>query len=400
MSNELSYQMTQSFSFATAEIPPPMTPLTPFAGGKGAVGTLKGSAGLGTLPTPDKNSLLGAIGGTGKGSAGLGTLPTPDKNSLLGAAGGTGKGKAGLGFLSSPKWKAYSGAAGKGKGGVTLLPGYTATGSSGSFKTLLAGTTFLGVGSTLPGLIGYAGPAGLLPSVAVAGVGFGTGFLVPVILAGALLGVVTPHARKSTNSPSRTASAPRPSHSPSLKPETKSSSPEATPLTKSSPWLKPGDPKPDVGYRATVQPSPPFNYRPASSKKSTKNPHQTPVYHASDNRTKKRVSRPLMYDRRFALRISVPRGALVVKGVQIDGQLFQSNARDVSMHGIRFHAPKYKVKTVHQLLFPEQNITLTVTDFTLHRQKQGDAVIVLSTFENGPDGWIKWIELITRLDRK
>lgn len=348
-------------------------------------------------PFPDTNGIAGTAGGASKSKAGLAVAP---KSLFSGVAGGAGKGKAGLGLApglaASPHntVPGLAGGVGKSKAALGLVPGLAVV-PKGVVKSLLSGKAIVGAGAILPGVIGFVGPTGLLPSVTAFGAGFGSGILLPLLIAGLLMEAARP-AKSKPRANSNTAPF-TDDHGDSVdKPATAQNS--ATPPTgkpaKSRLWA--GVTVPTVAYKANIKTD--YGQRQKPERTRSQSPQATPAQTAKDNKTVKGGSNPLPFDRRFALRIKVPREAMIVQGVLNNGQLFQSYARDVSMHGVRFDPPKQKINKVQKLFFPKHNITLTISEFRLHRQTADHAVAVLSSFENGPGDWMKWIELITRLD--
>lgn len=104
-----------------------------------------------------------------------------------------------------------------------------------------------------------------------------------------------------------------------------------------------------------------------------------------------------MADNRFALRIPIPKGAVIVHGVDAFDQPFQKEGMDISMHGIRFHAPGKSVQRITQVAFPHHNVVLHVKRAGIHRQDDQETVAVFAEFEHDVDDWMRWIELMTRL---
>lgn len=118
---------------------------------------------------------------------------------------------------------------------------------------------------------------------------------------------------------------------------------------------------------------------------------------ASDSMDQKVQETPHVSDKRFALRIPVPDGAVIVHGIDAFDQPFQSQGIDISMHGIRFYAPGKSVQRITQVEFPKHNVVLQVKRAGIHRQDDKETVVVFSEFEHDVDDWMRWIELMTRL---
>ena len=106
------------------------------------------------------------------------------------------------------------------------------------------------------------------------------------------------------------------------------------------------------------------------------------------------------FDRRFALRIKVPPGEMIVYSTDTKGQRIKGRAVDISMHGVKFRSQKATVRSIELVIFPRYNVILKVKSASIHRQVGNDAVAVIDSFENDADSSMRWIELMTRLDRK
>ena len=119
-----------------------------------------------------------------------------------------------------------------------------------------------------------------------------------------------------------------------------------------------------------------------------------------DSLKKQNRDRSFEFDRRFALRIKVPPGEMIVYGMDTNGQGIKRRAIDISMHGVKFHARNTTVRSVERVVFPSYNVALIVKSARIHRQGGADAVAAIDSFENDADSWMRWIELMTRLDGK
>jgi hypothetical protein len=353
--------------------------LPPLPGNKSLVGAAgKGKGSLGLSPLSGSKSLAGAAG---KGKGSLGLSPLPGSKSLAGAA-SKGKGSLGLSPLTDSKsLTGVLGSAGNGKAGVNLLPG-TMVAPTSTAKSFLAGKSIIGASTILPGMVAFAGPAGLLPSITAVSVGFGAGFLAPIALVGALMAVVRPQPRKTTGSNPVPPPAPK---APKAQESTQAQKPKQAATFNYA------------AYGATSKATPYSSEKPAQKnlEQPTANTSQT----ARTTKGAKRSTSPVGFDRRFTLRIKVPPNAMIVKGVLADRRIFRSHAKDISRHGVRFQAPEGRIHSIQQLIFPKKNITLDLSQHKIHRHTRSDAVVVLFSFANDPDDQMKWIELITRLDQ-
>jgi hypothetical protein len=345
--------------------------------------------GLGVVPIPlvDVNNLAGgagAAGGGGAGAAGGGSAGAAGGGGA-GVAGGAGKSKGALGALPFNKLKTVTGSigtAGKKKASVSLLPGTALTPTS-SAKNFFLGKSLIGATAILPGMAAFAGPTGLLPSVTAITAGFGAGVLMPLFLFGTLIAATSHKDRK-----------PRKSKRP---PTGGATNKQTQGFQKPQPTNNPA-PFNYVGYRVSAKSAPYSKEKPIS--KRDRNANIDMINPFSSSKAEENVSQHVGFDRRFTLRIKVPPKTLLVRGLLTNGQTFQGFAKDVSMHGVRFSAPKLPIASVKQLVFLHQKTTLDVLQFQLHRQTNSDAVAILTSFVNGPDDWMQWIERITRMDQR
>ncbi|MBF0196023.1 MAG: HU family DNA-binding protein [Magnetococcales bacterium] len=103
-------------------------------------------------------------------------------------------------------------------------------------------------------------------------------------------------------------------------------------------------------------------------------------------------------DKIFSMRISIPKGAIVVHGLDADDKPFQVSGVDISMNGISFITPGKPVQCITQISYPHHNVTLNVKRAGIHHQNNKEIIAVISVFENDTEDWMRWIELMTRLD--
>jgi hypothetical protein len=351
VSNEIISRMTQLFPFSVGEI-----------------------EGAGTVPLPlSSGNNIGAVAGVaGKSKGSLGMLPSTGGKPFPGAV-GAGKGSAGV-----------TGSLGKAKAGTQLLPG-VALAPTSSIKQFCLGKSIIGTTAVLPGMVAFAGPIGLLPSITAVTAGFGAGILMPLALVGVIMAVTSQE-----------------------KGEAKKSKPPQQPIggigqSSSQGFQKPKAEKVNypftyAAYGASFQTAPSLSDEPVQT--PPKKPVAETVMPTGNSSAGARISRPAGFDRRFSLRIKVPPEAMFVQGILTNGQLFKAFARDVSMHGVRFSAPEGQVHSILQLVFPKKKTWLEVSEQQMHRQTTVDAVAIITSFTNGPDARMKWIELITRLDQE
>jgi nucleoid DNA-binding protein len=106
------------------------------------------------------------------------------------------------------------------------------------------------------------------------------------------------------------------------------------------------------------------------------------------------------YDRSYSMLISIPKGAIVVLGLDADDHPFEASGIDISMHGISFLTPEKPVQCITNISYPHHKVVLNVKRAGIYSQNNIETVAVLSVFENDVDDWMHWIELMTRLNEK
>lgn len=297
---------------------------------------------------------LDCLNATTKTKKGLALKPfTPAVNS--GVSGGTiGKGvvvaKTSTGALAPGLWPGI---------GITKFS---------AVKGALAGKSLAGGAAST--MIGGVGNATIWPAAMAGGLAVGAAVLIPVLFAGAAIGAFgasVAKGRERGQGKSWVGSL------------FLSKAAIAKPLSRS-------------------QRGRPLRRIPAPSK--WKNPVHKAVATVQDLFKKPEKDKPFKFDRRFSLRIIVPPGEMVVHGFDADGKRIRGNAIDISMHGVKFRAPKKNVQSVEKMVFPSYDVVLKVKQAAMHRQTGNEAVAAIDTFENNADAWMQWIELMTRLDQK
>ena len=108
---------------------------------------------------------------------------------------------------------------------------------------------------------------------------------------------------------------------------------------------------------------------------------------------------PFEFDRRFALRISVPAGTMEVQWSDEDGNVSRGRVIDVSMHGIKFEAPGFAGNSIDMIIYIKLDTTLKVRRSMVLRRDGDQVVVILDDFEDGVDGWIAWIDNLTRINQ-
>ncbi len=105
-------------------------------------------------------------------------------------------------------------------------------------------------------------------------------------------------------------------------------------------------------------------------------------------------------ERRYSFRVKVPDGAMAVVWKNKNGQHCSANAIDISFRGIHFDGKHYDAKDIDRLEFPRLGINLDVTKSSIVRRDGDSVVVYLKNFSNDVDGWMSWIEILTRIDQE
>ena len=108
---------------------------------------------------------------------------------------------------------------------------------------------------------------------------------------------------------------------------------------------------------------------------------------------------PFEFDRRFALRISVPAGTMEVQWSDEDGNVSRGRVIDVSMHGIKFEAPGFAGNSIDMIIYIKLDTTLKVRRSMVLRRDGDQVVVILDDFEDGVDGWIAWLDNLTHINQ-
>jgi hypothetical protein len=104
-------------------------------------------------------------------------------------------------------------------------------------------------------------------------------------------------------------------------------------------------------------------------------------------------------ERRFSLRVSVPPGAMEVQWIGEDGDKRETPAIDISMHGVKFETYGAGIASVTAIICPKMEVVLAVKKFEEIRRDGSRAVALLIEFDNNLDDWMRWVEIITRIDQ-
>lgn len=119
---------------------------------------------------------------------------------------------------------------------------------------------------------------------------------------------------------------------------------------------------------------------------------------SKDNREKSPHS--FEFDRRIDIRTLVPSGKMRVHGMTVEGDFFETNAIDVSLHAIKFEAPSSPVFSIQHISYPEGELELNLEKTRVHRHTKEEAVVIIDGFKKDPDDQMRWIELITRINQE
>ncbi|MFN3076021.1 MAG: VWA domain-containing protein [Alphaproteobacteria bacterium] len=102
-------------------------------------------------------------------------------------------------------------------------------------------------------------------------------------------------------------------------------------------------------------------------------------------------------DRRFSFHVAVPDGCMTVFWIAEDGTEHQGKAINISMHGILFEGAEKPV-SIARVTCPRMQLTLNVMSSRIVRQEPGRIAAVLVRFENDLDDWMRWVEIVGRVD--
>ncbi|CAA6606327.1 MAG: VWA domain-containing protein [Alphaproteobacteria bacterium] len=110
-------------------------------------------------------------------------------------------------------------------------------------------------------------------------------------------------------------------------------------------------------------------------------------------------SEAVKVERRFSLRVAVPSGAMEIQWISADGEKRETPAINLSMHGVKFETHGAEVKVVTKIICPNMDVVLGVKKFQEIRRDGSSSVALLIEFENNLDDWMRWVEIITRIDQ-
>ncbi|CAA7622134.1 conserved hypothetical protein [Magnetospirillum sp. LM-5] len=110
-------------------------------------------------------------------------------------------------------------------------------------------------------------------------------------------------------------------------------------------------------------------------------------------------SEAVKVERRFSLRVAVPSGAMEIQWISADGEKRETAAINLSMHGVKFETHGAEVKAVTKIICPNMDVVLGVKKFQEIRRDGSRSVALLIEFENNLDDWMRWVEIITRIDQ-
>jgi hypothetical protein len=82
-----------------------------------------------------------------------------------------------------------------------------------------------------------------------------------------------------------------------------------------------------------------------------------------------------------------------------DGQKQETPAINISMHGVKFEAQDVKAASVTRIICPNMDVALGVKKSQIVRHDDSSAVAMLVEFDNNLDDWMRWVEIITRIDQ-
>ncbi|CAK0756120.1 VWFA domain-containing protein [Azospirillaceae bacterium] len=103
-------------------------------------------------------------------------------------------------------------------------------------------------------------------------------------------------------------------------------------------------------------------------------------------------------DQEFSLRIVVPPGAMNILWINQNGDERYGSAINISMHGIKFKTNGCNINSVVKIICPRIRVALKVVRANIVRSNADYAIAMLIEFENNLDDWMRWVEIITRID--
>ncbi|MBF0314985.1 MAG: hypothetical protein HQK50_11215 [Oligoflexia bacterium] len=106
----------------------------------------------------------------------------------------------------------------------------------------------------------------------------------------------------------------------------------------------------------------------------------------------------LSSDKKIELIINVPKGVLEVYWVDENGHENKADALDISMHGIRFQNINFNANSITKIKCPKQQLLLKVTHSIIIKKNATEIVVLLEKFENNASDWMRWVELLTRVN--
>lgn len=104
------------------------------------------------------------------------------------------------------------------------------------------------------------------------------------------------------------------------------------------------------------------------------------------------------FDRRVALRIPVPPGAMDVRWINKAGELKNGPAREISMTTVSFESRDFDGDGINAIICPGLNLTLRVKRSGIRHREEGRVVALLEEFEDNIEDRMKWVETLTRID--
>ncbi|MEI8347028.1 MAG: hypothetical protein WCG27_06150, partial [Pseudomonadota bacterium] len=102
----------------------------------------------------------------------------------------------------------------------------------------------------------------------------------------------------------------------------------------------------------------------------------------------------------FYIRIPVPPGAMEVRWIDDRGQAGNAPVITISPRGLQFATNSFAASSIGQISCPTLGRDFNVTRSSVHKLDRSSVFVVLVEFENNTDAWMRWIELLTRIDRR
>lgn len=115
---------------------------------------------------------------------------------------------------------------------------------------------------------------------------------------------------------------------------------------------------------------------------------------------RERVLGPVKLELDFSPRVRVKPDRIKVAWKDHNGLGKITNAVEVSMHGVKFLCEGSDPALVNALSFPRSSATIGVKNAVFYSRDGDLAIFRLVEFDNNVDGWMTWIEKLSRINKE